>query len=233
MFSEIRTMNTNEKVPEYFYIFTGRNPDSLFSQIEKYNIGLRDGTIISNGFQQMFSMNNPKVFLTGDVDYLPYIKNPDYFGGVSPFNWRIVERYSIEYNLEVYRLQHYKHYPSRFSGLFAFGDYETCKNISNKYPKIWKLEDCMKYKLKDCGVYNEYIKVVKTNYNIIGLLDHLGYGESIFGNEAVYDAYWKGQENLKRAAYSEKGIVLPERKVGARYEYIIEGILECCGKAVD
>lgn len=233
MLPEIRTLNTDEKIPEFFYIFTGRNPDSIYSQIEKHNMDLREGTMISTGFQQMFSMKNPKDFLVGNVDYLPFVINKNHFGGASPFTQRIIERYSIEYNLEVHRSRHYKHYPSRLSGIFAFGDYETCKMLAKRYSKVWKLEDCTKYKLKDYGVYNEFIKVVKTNYNIIGFLEHLGYGECNFGNEIVYDAYWKGQGNLKRFAYSENGIVLPERKVGTRYEYIIEGILECCGKAVD
>ena len=58
----------------------------------------------------------------------------------------------FEYALEYIRRKKYKKYPSRFSCLYAFGDYESCKKVSEL--KKWPLENVKKYKIKKQTLYS-------------------------------------------------------------------------------
>lgn len=222
----IKTLNTNEPIPEYFYIFPSRNGKKLSNQIEMHNIKLRDGTLVSSGFSNLFSEEQRELFLLGDMEYLPFvIGTPTTAGTINPFLSRITERYTLEYNLEVYRRNYYKHYPSRFSGLFAFGDYETCISLSKS--KSWDIGTVKKYRLKDLGTLNSYIKVIKSNFNIIGALENYGTTTYTKQTEEVIEKYWAGEGSVIIPEYRiDEDIFLPEKKCGVRWEYLIEGILE-------
>lgn len=223
----IKTLNTNELVPDYFYIFPNRYSNKLSNQIEIHNIGLREGTLVSSGFSNVLCSDQQREkFLHGELDYLPFvIGEPTTIGTINPFLSRITERYTLEYNLEVYRSFNYKVFPSRFSGIFAFGDYESCKSIARK--KNWDIDSVKRYKLRDLGSLNDYIKVIKANFNIIGALEH--YGTTTLTNqtlEAIRD-YWMGAGSITIPELKmDNDIILPEQKCGVRWEYLIEGVLD-------
>lgn len=226
--SDLRTINTHEKLPEFFYIFTNRNSSKLINKIENYNIALREqGSYVSSAFPLAIADSDFQMkYILGDLDYLPYVQNKGYFGGVNPFNSRVIERYTIEYQLEMYRRNYHKSYPSRFSGIFAFGDYDTCECLS-KGKNGWDLKNVKKYKLKELYELNKYIRVVKTNFKIIGYLEHRGNPYYSPGDEAIYEAYWQGKGDFEitfnpNTPFEEK----KTQMIHLREEYLIEGILE-------
>lgn len=227
--AEMKTMNTGEKLPEFFYIFTDRYNQRLSNQIEAHNASLRDGLLVSAGFSNVLGIDDQKRqdFLNGDLEYLPYIKgNPTTIGLNSPFMYRIIGRYTLEYNLEICRKFHYKQYPSRFSGIFAFGNYSECEKMASKTG--WDIRKVKKYRLKDMGIYNKYIKVVKANFKLIGMLENIGVEGVITPDmPCLYKHYWDGKGKIEtKQICVNKDIVLESKRCGEVYEYLIEGILE-------
>lgn len=224
---EIRTLNTNELLPEYFYVFSSRNSEKLLNQTEAHNIKLRKGMLISSGFSNVLGPDlQREKYIKGELTYLPFVLGkPTTFGPISPFLARITERYTLEYNLETYRMRNHKTFPSRFSGIYAFGDYETCKSLAKN--KNWDLETVKRYRLKDMGEFNKYIKVIKTNFNIIGAIEHYG---TTYMTAQIMEAianYWKGTGSITIPGIRiDDDILLPEKKCGTRWEYLIEGVLE-------
>lgn len=222
-------MNTNEILPEYFYIFTNRYNRSLINQIENHNIALRKGILMSSGFSNVICnlAEKRESFLNGDMDYLPFVKgNPTTIGLNSPFMNRITERYTLEYNLEVYRKFYLKTYPSRFSGIFAFGSYEDCEKMALK--NGWDIKNVKKYRLQDLGELNKYIKIIKTNFKVIGLLENLGITGVVTEDfPKLYEHYWTGKGKITTCEIRYvDNVILPSNKCGVLYEYLIESILE-------
>lgn len=222
---KIYTLNQKEEIPEYFYIFGNRNNQRFANKSESHNIELRNGQLVSSGFINLCNEKKREAFRTGELDYLPFVpSHPTTIGTISPFLSRIIERYSIEYNLEIYRKYYHPTYPSRLSGVFAFGSYEDCESVSGRN---WKLEDVKKYKLVRDEILDPYIKVVKTNFKMIGFLEHVGIERIGDLWPIVGDLYWNGKGNV---VLEKKDIAadlqMPEMKCGFLAEYIIEGILQ-------
>lgn len=224
---KIKTLNTNEYVPDYLYIFPSRNADKLSNQIESHNTNLRQGTLVSAGFANVISSDTQREkFLVGDLTYIPFIPGkPTSIGSISPFLSRITERYTLEYNLEAYRVLNHKTFPSRFSGIYAFGDYETCLSLAKN--KNWDISTVKRYRLKDLGPLNKYIKVIKANFKIIGALEHYGTTTMTEQTMEAIANYWAGVgETTIGELEIDKDIKLSEKKCGVRWEYLIEGVLE-------
>lgn len=225
---EIRTLNTNEKIPEYFYIFTKRNEENIVNMIENQNIDIRKGTLVSSGMSNIFDQEKREQFRLGDMDYLPFEKgNPTTIGSISPFMSRVTDRYTLEYNLEVFRRRNCKEYPSRLSGIFAFGSFDDCKKMSKTSKRNWDLETVKKFKLDDCTSLRKYIKIVKTNSKIIGAL--MNYKVSYATPETceAISSYWSGEGAITiKGIDMSDGIHIKSQPCGVLYEYLIEGILD-------
>lgn len=226
----MRTLNTKEKIPDYFYIFTNRNEGAFWNQCENHNIELRNGILMSSGFGNAICLSDEQreKFLNGDLIYTPFVpNNTTNVGNISPFMARLIQRYNIEYNLEKYRYQHYKNYPSRFSCLYAFGSLQDCLNFS-KGKKNWNLNSLRKFRLVFDDSFNKYIKVVKTNFKIIGLLENYPIPILSEANQSyLCNHYWTGKKKLKLPAIKiADDILIAETGCGNLSEYLIEGILE-------
>ncbi len=226
----MKTLNTNDDLPRYFYIFSGRNNNILWNQIENHNIKLRSGILMSSGFNNVICLDQlqKEKFLIGDITYEPFIPNKTTsFGRSSPFMFRIINRYNLEYNLEWTRKEYFKNYPSRFSGIFAFGDLTDCIKISSK-SKNWNLENLKKYELLFDESYNKYIKVIKANFKFIGLLENLPLEFfSLDNQQCLYNHYWIGGTAFNIPSIKLlNDVEIPETKCDSMNEYLIEGILE-------
>lgn len=67
----IYTLNTHEKIPKYFYVFSNRNPKPLINQSAQHNIKLRHGTLVSSGVNNIFTSEEQREkFKNGDLEYL-------------------------------------------------------------------------------------------------------------------------------------------------------------------
>jgi len=70
------------------------------------------------------SFTSSNLLPTESDDYLMFIKNKDFNNSVSPFQYRLLNNYLAEYNLELCRRKYFTNYPNRLSAIFLF-DTET------------------------------------------------------------------------------------------------------------
>ncbi len=219
----IKLINVDEDAPKEFYIFLDFYPN-IYDDINKHNYSLTK-KMVSTAFQHFLeSKENLINYEKGEVNYLP-LTSVDRTNICPPsaFILKTINNYNLEYNLEWFRRNYFKKYPSRFSSLFAFGDYESCKKAAQIHN--WTLSSVKKYRIyEDLGEYMKYVRIGKFNMEIVSLLR--GIPASSFSREdqdVLYKKYWEGEETAI-VKFGEK-----EFASGTIYEYLIEGILEEIG----
>lgn len=189
--------------------------------VTKHNIE-NTKSIFSGAFGQL-SVGDSFVtkYLEGTVDYLPFVQNENSDANmISMFSNNVTSGYRTEYNCELYRKYNNPKYPSRLSACYAFGDYETCIEVSKKYH--WDLSTVKKFKL----LPNDFNRVVKVNMEIISL-ERTANKISMTSEETqnhIWSSYWNGIGNIKLELPTVEG-----RKIfdsGVIWEYLIEGRLE-------
>lgn len=159
-------------------------------------------------------------YLAGTVNYLPFVPGPWETGFISPFCMSVMNGYRVEYDAERIRMAAYPVAPSRLSATYAFGDYETCVEVSRRYR--WNLDEVRRFRLDRDAL----TRVHKCNMEIVSLARHayLVSSSSDETSAAIWGAYWSGQgslqmelpdENLQRKTYDS----------GQIWEYLIEGRL--------
>lgn len=213
----MKTMNTNEEIPNIFYIFLDFG--GFIGGISGHNFNL-EPKLVSSGIRNIQYDNfSTQDFIEGNINYIPFTRTNLTFNSPSTFMINTINNYNLEYNLELYRFNYYKQFPSRLSGIFAFGDYESCKLVAQKYK--WNLKTVKRFKLIDSNI----IKVTKHNMEIISLLRHIQL--STFSKEnqdSFYNQYWLGNGNIQVEVpnFSQSTTILNS---GVIYEYLIEGCL--------
>lgn len=129
----------------------------------------------------------------------------------------------MEYILEYYRP---KIYPSRFSCIYAFGNYESCITASKEYE--WSLENVRKFKLKKFNnEFDKCVKVVKCNMKIASRMWNSNI--STFDRESIINManfYWNGNGIFATERIDIESNSLIQTVRYALYEYLIEGVLE-------
>lgn len=221
----MKLVNLQEETPEEFYIFQdyGKN---IFDQINEHNYSLNK-IIVSSGFKNLLITKNFQEYLNGDIDYLPFIKNINYTNTPSAFMFKIINEYNIEHNLEFLRSKSFRKYPSRFSSIFAFGDYESCRQVSLKYN--WDLNSVRKFRLlRECNDLNKCIRIGKFNMEIVSLLRGIDIASfDIADQENIYQRYWNGEGDICiNIPVGIKNNTRENLHSGVIYEYLIEGILK-------
>lgn len=221
----MKLVNLQEEIPEEFYIFQdyGKN---IFDQINEHNYSLNK-IIVSSGFKNLLITKNFQEYLNGDIDYLPFIKNINYTNTPSAFMFKIINEYNIEHNLEFLRSKSFRKYPSRFSSIFAFGDYESCRQVSLKYN--WDLNSVRRFRLlRECNDLNKCIRIGKFNMEIVSLLRGIDIASfDIADQENIYQRYWNGEGDICiNILVGIKNNTRENLHSGVIYEYLIEGILK-------
>lgn len=212
----MKTMNTNEKIPNIFYIFL-----DFGGFIGKSNSLNLEQKIVSSGIRNIQYDNfSIKDFVEGNINYLPFTRTNLTFNSPSTFMINTINNYNIEYNLELYRFNYYKQFPSRLSGIYAFGDYKSCELAAQKYK--WNLKTVKRFKLNDSNI----IKVTKHNMEIISLLRHIRLSAvSKENQEYFYNQYLLGNGNVQVEATNSAQSFPTILNSGVIYEYLIEGCL--------
>lgn len=137
------------------------------------------------------------------------------------FSHNVTNEYQTEYNCELHRYYNFPKYPSRLSSSYAFGDYESCKLVSQKYG--WKLDTVRKFKL----IPHEQNRVAKVNMEIISLerlANNISMQDMATLNQ-VWSWYWNGNGQLELELPGHSGS-RQIYKSGEIWEYLVEGILE-------
>lgn len=222
--NKIELLNIQENAPDVFYVFIGLG-NSIESKINYYNYQLNK-TLVSGGFKNLeIDPEKTEDFLNGNIIYAPFVPNKTTFNSPTSHMMGVINGYQVEYILEYHRP---KTYPSRFSCIYAFGDYESCVKANKLYPNMFDMSKIKKFKLKKINNdLDRCIKTVKCNMEIVTRMWNCGITtflpESI---ETIANAYWSScgqvateRQNIETGRYIQKiSDVL--------YEYLIEGILE-------
>lgn len=213
---ENKLMNLNEEIPKEFFVFVNySNPITL------NNIELTKQFTSSGISEALISKEKLEEYLTGKMQFAPYIPNSNCINSISPFLLSVTKEYTIEYEAEYIRSTYFPLYPSRFSSTFAFGDYETCEKVSKLYG--WSLETVRKFKL----IPTPFNKVVKVNMEHISLIRAIK-NRAMFSRDDIdniWKSYWKGEKELKLEIPSGLGNEKEFINSGTIYEYLIEGTL--------
>lgn len=221
----MKLMNSNEDVPKVFYVFVGQG-NNLYSQINFHNYELSKN-IISSGFQSIFSQQEIiKDFKEGNIIYAPFVPNKTTLNVPSSHAMSVVNGYNTEYILEYTRTYNYKTFPSRFSCIYAFGDYESCKKASEFYK--WDLKKVKKFRLKKFdNILDSCVKVVKCNMEIVTRMWNCDISsferDSI---ERISNCYWQGIGRVATERQNIESGLYVQTVSDVLYEYLIEGMLE-------
>ncbi len=225
----MKLINIEEDIPEVFYIFVGQGRNSS-SKANYHNYKLTN-RIISSGFNSIITDNEKIVdFINGDINYAPYLPTKTTLAVPSSHCLGVVNGYTLEYELERYRYNNFKTFPSRFSCVFAFGDFESCELASKYYN--WDLSKVKKFKIHDfckdgLELLNKATKVCKCNMEIV---TYMWNNDLCFlpvaEREKIFEYYWKckGAVGIKTTDIETGHTITSNSRV--LNEYLIEGVLE-------
>lgn len=220
----MKLINMDEDCPKVFYVFIGLG-NSIYSKINYHNYKLNN-SLISGGFKNLEISNiDINDFIMGNITYAPFIPNSTTFLSPTSHLMNVINSYQVEYILEFYRKQEY---PSRFSCLYAFGDYESCEKASKLYPKMFDLSKVKKFKLKITNTdLDKCIKVAKCNMEIVTRMWNCDV--SSFDKDSISRisyAYWNGTGQVATESQNIEDGLYSQTISDVLYEYLIEGILE-------
>lgn len=220
----MKLINMDEDCPKVFYVFIGLG-NSIYSKMNYYNYKLNN-SLISGGFKNLEISNiDINDFIMGNIIYAPFIPNSTTFLSPTSHLMSVINSYQVEYILEFYRK---REYPSRFSCLYAFGDYESCEKASRLYPKMFDLSKVKKFKLKITNTdLDKCIKVAKCNMEIVTRMWNCDI--SSFDKDSISRisyAYWNGTGQIATERQNIENGLYSQTISDVLYEYLIEGILE-------
>ncbi len=221
----MKLLNINEEAPQIFYIFIGQG-NNIFSQINYHNYKLTK-SIMSSGFEGIIIQQDKiKDFIDGNIDYAPFIPNKTTLHNPSSHSMTVVNGYNTEYILEYIRANDFKTYPSRFSCVYAFGDYESCEKASKWYG--WDLKNVKKFRIKKTdGILDSCVKIVKCNMEIVTRMwncDIASFDRNSINK--IAQAYWNGTGQIATEKQDIDTGLYTQKISDVLYEYLIEGILE-------
>jgi hypothetical protein len=204
-----KTMNTQEYLPEYFYVFV--DMDNLTTN---HNLRITK-CLLSSVIDGLFIPEIFDSYMNGTIDYSPFIPNPNMTRKpMSMFQNTVTSEYRTEYNCEIFRKHYFPLFPSRLSAIYAFGDYESCEKAVQVYrgsDDYWNLDCVKKFKLKE----NQFTRIVKVNMELVSWERTANRISSLDHNteEQIWLAYWNGEGN-------------GSFEVETLWEYLIEGIIK-------
>lgn len=210
-------MNLNEEIPNEFYVFINES-----NPITRNNISLTQQITSSGITEALISKEKLNEYLTGTMQFAPYIPNPIHNYSISLFSISVTNEYSVEYEAEYIRSMYFPLYPSRFSCIYAFGDYQTCQKVAELYN--WNINTVKKFKLLD----NPLNRIVKVNMEHVSLWRGVKNTYTSFDKidiDNFWKSYWRGDKDINveipHINLKDKNII----SSGTIYEYLIEGTL--------
>lgn len=209
-------LNQNNNIPDTFYIFINKNNPVTVNNLKVSK------TFASAAYQTcLFDKDFREKYENGKINYLPYKKCDTDLRTITPYFLTAINDYRVEHDAEYYRKENYPNYPSRFSATFAFGDYDTCEKVSNKYG--WDLSTVEEFEL----VRDSLTRVVRVNMEIVSLV-RFAYKKSGLGVESInyiWEAYWSGKDELLMEL-PDNNFELKKYSSEVLHEYLIEGMLK-------
>jgi hypothetical protein len=213
-------MNTQESLPEFFYVFV-----DMDNMITNHNLRTTK-CLLSSVINGLHILEIFDGYMNGTIDYLPFVPNPNTTRKpMSMFENNITSEYRTEYNCEIFRKYHFPLFPSRLSAIYAFGDYESCEKAIKLYHgsyDYWNLDNIKKFKIEE----NQFNRVVKVNMELVSWERTANRISSLNQDveEQIWLAYWNGEVNGSFELPTING--REKFEVDTLWEYLIEGIIK-------
>ncbi|MBE3143952.1 MAG: hypothetical protein IMZ61_08520 [Planctomycetes bacterium] len=203
-------MNCKGVVPEPLFIFVNEQDPVTYNNFHV------TGEFNSAAFTNLSAEPFVPKYIGGTARYLPFAPCEKDLQFLSPYFLTAINDYRVEYDCELYRKARYPLYPSRFSAIFAFGDYESCKAASKNYG--WDLATVKEFTLTE----HPLCRAVKVNMEHVSLA-RFAYRTSMMQNiEQLWEGYWTGFDNTI-IELPTAGFVRKQFESGVIWEYLIEG----------
>ncbi|MDG3085167.1 hypothetical protein P7F88_03240 [Vibrio hannami] len=206
-------INNNENIPDEFFVFV-----NFSSPLAANNYKV--GAYTSGACSTWLHEETRAKYEDGSLNYLPFEPSQRDPMAVSPYCLSAINDYRIEYDAEVYRKEHHPLYPSRLSATYAFGDFETCQEVSRKYG--WDLKTVRKFKLLESPLN----RVAKVNMEHVSLARHAYRTATIQNVEDIWRAYWTGEGNIQMELPDGPEFTRNTYDSGEIWEYLVEGCLQ-------
>ena len=210
-----KILNGREKIPDEFYVFVENLSPPIANE---FNITKR---LTSASFSSFTNSDFLPKYMDGSATYCTLQPSSADCQAISDYSMKLTSNYKVEYDAENYRLTRHCLFPSRLSGIFAFGDYNSCVTASHKYG--FKMDSLKRFVL----VPNPLNRVAKVNMRIFALAK-TAYLTGNLDKESmlyIWSNYWGGTGNLK-IDLPVKGAHRRIYDSGVIYEYIIDGVIE-------
>jgi hypothetical protein len=126
-------------------------------------------------------------YRASEVDFLPFIPNPNAVSALSPFTLNTINNYRVEYDAEVTRRHWYKDAPSRLTAVYAFERWEDCVTASARYG--WPLRQVRRFRVALA------LRILQVNMEIVSLARQ-AYQRSMLDAavvEYLWRSYWEGK----------------------------------------
>lgn len=152
-------------------------------------------------------------------DNLPFVPNPEFGGGLTPFLSRTISEYRVEYDAELARRRHAPDAPSRLTAVYAFGDEESCRVAVGRHG--WDPSEVQVFTL----VPGTALRVRRVNMEIVSLARAV-YHRAAWSHDdidALWRAYWQGAEDFAVEMPTPRGH--ESKRSGCLWEYLIEGAI--------
>jgi hypothetical protein len=208
-------------IPETFFVFV-----NLLNPMTAHNARLV-GSLTSSAWTSAVEDDAfREKYLSGNVDYLPFIPNPSSDQKfVSSYYAGATSDYTNEYNAELTRRAEFPTLPSRLSATYAFGDYATCETVAKKHD--WSLSEVEEFQLVSG---RPLTRVATVNMEIVSLMSEATRISMLTPDtiSGVWRHYWSGGGSLPMelpGADFKRHVI----DSGEIWEYLIEGRLDRVG----
>lgn len=120
-------------------------------------------------------------------EHLLFVHNPNHRQGfVSRFHVGVIKSYSVEYDLERFRYEHFRHYPSRLHAMYLFEDRQEAQRYRETH-----MSHVSNRILKRCVTEGPYLY----SLHDLNWIDFLRIGHSIDADNLnfIWRAYWSSE----------------------------------------
>jgi hypothetical protein len=204
------------ELPETFHVFVN---ESIPAVAHNISVTRRISSAAAGGWTDPDFVEH---YAKGEVDWLPFVPNPDMTPWLSFYGASLISNYGVEYGAETVRRRSFPEAPSRLSAVYAFGDRESATQATNRYG--WPPGRVREFRLVPLPL----TRIARCNMEIVSLARYARAISSQDGDTetALWTAYWSGEGDI---AMELPGVPLGTREVrnsGVVWEYLIDGALE-------
>lgn len=223
-FVALKCENGDYVIPETFFVFVGYG-DDLGSAVNAHNYVI-DHRLVATAVSCFIGENERNAYLDGTIVYRPCEEAHHGRPAIKVLSSFALSHRddAVENWLETVRSEKYPKLPSRFASLFAFGDMDTCRQVSRRYG--WDISTVRQFCLADLGPYNELARISRHNMEIVSFLRACDLSRARVDEiDGIARAYWEGEDGVSDNLLDVVGLSNGIR-FEPLYEYLIVGVLE-------